>query len=140
MITKFKNFNESVGDYNDKPVGVQVNVDKTKLLYDADGGFIDLGREVSETEINNMKKRHPGSEIIVRDGHKLLYVKKTNESKSDFEYNLILLKDRFENVFKQINIVSSIEEVEFLYDGIGAIKNLIEESKFENSENEEDID
>ena len=140
MITKFKHFNESVGDYNDKPVGVQVNVDKTKLLYDADGGFIDLGREVSETEINNMKKRHPGSEIIVRDGHKLLYVKKTNESKSDFEYNLILLKDRFENVFKQINIVSSIEEVEFLYDGIGAIKNLIEESKFENSENEEDID
>ena len=140
MITKFKNFNESVGDYNDKPVGVQVNVDKTKLLYDADGGFIDLGREVSETEINNMKKRHPGSEIIVRDGHKLLYVKKTNESKSDFEYNLILLKDRFESAFKQIDIDSSIEEVEFLYGGLDAIKNLIEESKFENSENEEDID
>jgi len=79
MITKFKKFNESVGDYNDKPVGVQVNVDKTKLLYDADGGFIDLGREVSDTEINNMKKRHPGSEIIVRDGHKLLYVKKSEK-------------------------------------------------------------
>ncbi|MCK9446202.1 hypothetical protein M0Q50_04835 [bacterium] len=80
MITKFKIFNESVGDYKDKVVGTEVNISDTKLLYDADGGFIDLGVDVSGITIQNLKRKYPDGEIIDRNGKTFFYIKPTPEN------------------------------------------------------------